>query len=225
MKQRFLLSLFFVCAFMANTRAQISKGAVWVGGSIGYNESKSEPTGSTGSPAKSNTFTFNPAIGTVVKDNLVVGINLLYGHSKSENDGSLNTKANTYGAGVFVRKYFPVISRLYIFGDANAAFTSTKVDRTLPNYGTPPTPPTINTTSKGWISSIGITPGIAFAVSKKFQLETSLNNLFSVAYTSTKTTGPTDYYTGKNHQFNAGIYADGKAQFNIGCRFLLNNKG
>ena len=44
-------------------------------------------------------------------------------------------------------------------------------------------------------------------------------------YTSTKTTGPTDYYKSKSSQFNAGVFADGKAQFNIGFRFLLNNKG
>jgi len=225
MKQRFLLSLVFVCTFMVTTRAQISKGAVWVGGSIGYNESKQEPFGSNASPVKSNTFTINPAIGTVVKDNLVVGINLLYGHTKSENDGTLETKSNTYGAGVFVRRYFPVISRLYIFGDANAAFSSTKTDRTMPNYSNPPASPTIKTTAKSWIGSVGITPGIAFAVSKKFQLETSLNNLLSVAYTSTKTSGPTENYNGKSHQFNAGVYADGKAQFNVGVRFLLNNKG
>jgi hypothetical protein len=223
MKQRFLLSLVFVCAFMVTTRAQISKGAVWVGGNIGYNESKLEPSGTVIKPTKTNTFTISPAIGTVVKDNLVVGINLLYSHSKSENDGStLESKTNSYGGGVFVRKYFPVISRLYIFGDANVSFTSTKNDRTLANYGNGNA---VKTTSKGWIGSIGITPGIAFAVSKNFQLETSLNNLLGVAYTSSKTTGPTDYYNGKLHQLTAGVYADGKAQFNIGCRFLLNNKG
>jgi hypothetical protein len=217
MKQRIVLSLVFVCAFMVTTRAQISKGAVWVGGSIGYNESKLEPTGSTGSPIKTSTVTINPAIGTVVKDNLVVGINLLYSHIKSENNGTIESKTNAYGGGIFVRKYFPVISRLYIFGDANAAFTSSKTDNTLT--------PTIKTTSRSSIGTVGITPGIAFSVSKRFMLETSLNNLLSVAYTSTKTSGPTNYYNGKSHQFAAGVYAEGKAQFNIGCRFLLGNKG
>jgi len=216
MKQRIVLSLVFVCAFMVTTRAQISKGAVWVGGNIGYNESKQEPS-STITPIKSNTFTINPAIGTVVKDNLVVGINLLYSHIKSENDGSLESKTNAYGGGVFVRKYFPVISRLYIFGDANVGFTSTKEDRTQSS--------TIKITTKGWTGAVGITPGIAFAVSKKFQLETSLSNLLGVAYISNKTTGPNNSYNGKSHQFAAGINADGKTQFNIGCRFLLNNKG
>jgi opacity protein-like surface antigen len=208
---------------MVTTRAQINKGALWVGGSIGYNEQKGEPYGTAASPYKSNAFTINPSIGTVVKDNLVVGINLLYNQVKTDNDGnSIKSKTNAYGGGVFVRKYFPVISRLYIFGDAGVGFTSTKTDKTLPNYynGVP-----IKTTSKGWSGAVGITPGIAFAVSKKFQLETSLNNLFSVAYNSNKTTGPTDYYKGKSHQLSAGLYADGQAQFNIGFRFLFNNKG
>ncbi|AEW01984.1 Autotransporter beta- domain protein [Niastella koreensis GR20-10] len=221
MKQRIVLSLVFVCAFMVTTRAQISKGAVWVGGSIGYNQTKQDPGIYNGKPYKTTTLTINPSIGTAVKDNLVVGIELLYNQIKTENDGnSVKSKTNAYGGGVFVRKYFPVITRLYIFGDANAAYAATKNDRTL-STGTNP----IVVTAKGGITSVGITPGIAFAVSKKFMLETSLNNLFSVAYTSTKTTGPTDYYKSKSSQFAAGVFADGKAQFNIGVRFLLGNKG
>ncbi|OQP48681.1 hypothetical protein A4D02_08230 [Niastella koreensis] len=206
---------------MVTTRAQISKGAVWVGGSIGYNQTKQDPGIYNGKPYKTTTLTINPSIGTAVKDNLVVGIELLYNQIKTENDGnSVKSKTNAYGGGVFVRKYFPVITRLYIFGDANAAYAATKNDRTL-STGTNP----IVVTAKGGITSVGITPGIAFAVSKKFMLETSLNNLFSVAYTSTKTTGPTDYYKSKSSQFAAGVFADGKAQFNIGVRFLLGNKG
>src|SRR4051812_42541372 len=125
MKQRFLLALVFVCAFMVTTRAQISKGAIWVGGSFGYNHQGNGPDTSY---TKTNYLNIAPAVGLVVKDNLVVGISLLYGHGKTNtsNSGS-GTKSNDYGAGIFVRQYLPIVSRLYFFGQASANYTSSKL--------------------------------------------------------------------------------------------------
>lgn len=220
MKQRIVLSLVFVCAFMVTTRAQISKGAVWVGGSIGYNQSKSKMDTTI---YKSSTVNINPGVGIVVKDNLVVGISLLYRQQKTNNYLSKEyEKYETYGVGLFVRKYFPVINRLYVFGDAGVNYNHTKGSTEQTNY------PTINkTTSKGWLAGVNITPGVSFAVTKKFHLETSLSNLLGVAYATSKTTpvlppGSTAKpVSSSSDTFTAGLFTDGKAQFNIGCRFLL----
>ena len=217
MKQRFVLSLAFVCAFMVTTRAQISKGTVWVGGNVSYNSQKTDFSQNT-PDYKNNKLSINPAIGTAVKDNLVVGIRLSYENGKTENNGALSEiKTHSYGGGVFVRQYFPVITRLYIFGDAGASFTSSKTDDTHIDNNTK-----VTTTYKTKLASLGITPGIAFAVTKKFQLETSLNNLLSVAYLNSKSGDPNPV---KTTQITGGVFSDGKAEFNIGCRFLLGNKG
>ncbi|MFL5745382.1 MAG: autotransporter domain-containing protein, partial [Niastella sp.] len=131
MKQRIVLSLVFVCAFMVTTRAQISKGAVWVGGSIGYNHQK---FGTDTPYTKTNTFNFSPAVGLVIKDNLVVGISLTYGHGKTNNNGSeIERKNNNYGAGIFVRQYIPIVNRLYLFGEAGANYEYSKYNSTS-NY-------------------------------------------------------------------------------------------
>jgi len=219
MKQRFLLALVFVCAFMVNTQAQISKGSVWLGGSIGYNHQK---YGNDTPYTKTNNFNFSPAVGLVVKDNLVVGISLTYGHGKTTNNGSeKERKNNDYGAGIFVRQYLPIVSRLYLFGEASANYEYSKYSSTsdyLQNgisiY-----------TSKTSIGSLNVTPGLSFAVTKKFLLETSLNNLLGVAYmkgeiTSTMSTSnkPT---VSKNEQFIAGLSSGDKTTFNVGFRFLL----
>jgi hypothetical protein len=208
--------------FIVSAQAQINKGAIWLGGSIGYSQNKQEFA--TNTSVKSSSLTINPAIGKVVKDNLVVGIKLVYGRDKSENSSSsiVDSKTNSYGGGFFVRKYIPVVNRLYVFGDASASYGSFKEKSTLLDYNSNTQ---VKTTTKGWASSIGVTPGIAFAINKSFQLETALNNLFGISYSNTKTSGANTYYPRKSDQFSAGIFTDGKVQFNIGCRFMLNNKG
>jgi hypothetical protein len=225
MKQRFVLSLVFVCAFMVTTRAQISKGAVWVGGTISYNQNKNDYKDTAKKDYKTSSLNVSPSIGIAVKDNLVVGIRLSYGHDKSENyANTLESKSNSYGAGIFVRQYIPVISRLYLFGEASASYTSSKGDATQEDYSTGTTVK-VKTTTKGWSTGLNVTPGLAFAITKKFQVETSLNSLFNVGYGKIKYTSdkPNSYNYGNqtNDSFAAGIFTDGKAQFNIGCRFLL----
>jgi len=220
MKQRFLLSILFVCSFMMTTRAQISKGAIWLGGNIGYNKSK---MGSDTPYLQTSNLNISPAVGIVVKENLVVGIGLLYRRGKSEHNGNqLESKGNTYGVNIFVRKYIPVVNRLYIFGEAGAGYSTSKGHETWLNYYTNPATQT-KSTSKGWSTGLNVTPGLSFAVTKKFHLETSLNSLLGVSYSKSETT-PDKPNTGnpsKNENFTAGLFTDGKVQFNIGCRFLL----
>lgn len=222
MKQKFLLSLVFVCTCIISSQAQINKGATWLGGSIGYSQNKQEMPQNTTN--KSSALTINPVIGKVVKDNLVVGIKLVYGRDKSENSNgsTLESKTNSYGGGFFVRRYIPVVNRFYVFGDASASYISFKEKATQLDYNSNAH---LKTTTKGWASSISVTPGVAFAINKSFQLETALNNLFGITYSNSKTSGANTFYPRKTDQFTAGIFTDGKIQFNIGCRFLINNKG
>jgi hypothetical protein len=201
---------------MITTRAQISKGAIWLGGNIGYNQNKDAP-GDQSNSYKYTSFNISPAIGKVVKDNLVIGFNLLYGQNNTEHIqvGIKNeVKVSNYGGGVLVRQYVPVVSRLYIFGDANAGFTLLKTDY-INTYNSSIS----KSTSKGWAANLGITPGLSYGITKKLHLETSLSNLFAISYTKSKSSGD------KYHRFSTGLATDGKAQFNIGCRFLFNNKG
>jgi hypothetical protein len=227
MKQRFLLSLLFVCSFMITTRAQIHKGAVWVGGSIGYNQYKDAPKDMSERDFKTSTLNISPAVGIAVKDNLVVGIRLNYGDTKTDNNSTIiESKGNNYGGGIFIRQYIPVVNRLYIFGEAAAGYNNTKQTDTYNVFNNGSIVKS-QVTTKGWSSGISVMPGIVFSVTKKFQLETSLSSLLGVTYSKTKTTSEKPG-TGNDKtvsQLTAGIFADGKIEFNIGCRFLINNKG
>jgi hypothetical protein len=223
MKQKFLLSLVFACTFIVSAHAQIKKGGTWLGGSIGYSEQKSDYDGST-SDTKSRTVVISPAIGKVVKDNLVVGISLSYYNSKTENNSSstIDQKGKSYGGGVFVRQYVPIINRLYIFGQGNANFFSTRINETqLDYYGT-----RTKYKTNGWNSSLGITPGVAVSLTKNLLMETGFNNLLYVSYGKNKRSldSPSAPKT-TNSAFSAGVSLENQSSLYLGFRWLINNKG
>lgn len=223
MKQRFLLSLLFVCAFIITTQAQIKKGGIWLGGSIGYNEQKTEYEGTSGT--KNRTIGISPAIGKVVKENLVVGINLNYYNTKTENNGGstiVEQKGKTYGGGLFVRQYVPVIKQLYVFGQGNVGFSSLKLNETQRDYYGTPT----KYKTKGWNSSLTITPGVSVAITKNLQLESGFNNLFHISYAKNKRSldAPSAAKT-TSSSFSAGLSLENQSAFYLGFRWLINSKG
>jgi opacity protein-like surface antigen len=211
MKQKFLLSLVLVCTFIVSTRAQISKGAIWLGGQAGYSQS-SDKSGSI-TNQKQTGFTISPAVGKAVKDNLIVGIAANYLHYKTKSDQGSSRKDDTYGGGLFVRKYIPVVSRLYIFGDARAYFNRVKSEDKSGGY---------TTKIKGVDVGIAVTPGVSYAVTKSIQIETGLNSLFNTRYSTRKQNQ--GFTENKNNTFTTGLFLDNTSQVFIGFRFLINKK-
>lgn len=211
MKQRFLLSLLFVCSLAVTTQAQIRKGATWLGGQAGYSHTSEEAGPSSSKNTQSN-FSISPAVGKAVKDNLIVGISASYAHGKSKSGAAVMSKYNSYGGGVFVRKYIPVIDRLYIYGDASAFFSTS---RTNQEYSTTDRIKTLNV-------GIGITPGLSYAVTNNLQIETGVSSLFSTMYE--KRTQKQGGSEAKYDSFHTGVFLDNKSQLYIGFRFLLNKK-
>jgi hypothetical protein len=211
MKQRFLLSLLFVCSLVVSTRAQINKGAIWLGGQAGYSQS----TNKTGSitTGKVTSFNFSPAVGTAVKENLIVGVFVNYSTYKNKSNITTIKKEETIGGGLFIRKYIPVVNRVYLFGDARAFFNSYK---STDNYGSP------EDKVKGWDAGISATPGVSFAITNKIQIETGLNTLFSTRYQ--KRNHKAGFTETDESSFNTGLFLDNSSQVFIGLRFLINKK-
>ena len=221
MKQKFLLASVIALLLSLTTKAQIGKGSLWLGGGIGFNSSKEYDDTSTYN--KIHGYSVNPAIGKAISENTIVGIDLSYSHneteSKSTNYYTSKVKTDSYGAGIFIRRYVPIISRLYIFGHARAGVGFSKETDTYQDNVRE---------SKTWGPSLNFTPGISFAVNKKLQLETGLNNLFYIGYSHSKITyTPT---TGgltnrESNSFSANASVSGNTPLYIGIRFLINNKG
>jgi hypothetical protein len=223
MKLKFLFSLFALTGVLTS-QAQINKGSVLLGGSIGYNKGKSN---NWQQDLKIKTFIFSPSIGVAVKENLVVGarFDYLQQTQNSKYPASYNTKQDidtkNYGGGLFIRGYVPVINRLYVFGEGTASYTALRET----NTSTSSNSPTKSVSKlKGYSTGLSFTPGVSFAVSKKFQIEGGFNSLFNVSYLKSKTNYSYGYgsvQSEKQELFSAGISHDDQSMFYVGFRFII----
>jgi hypothetical protein len=218
MKLKFSISFLFALTCMATSQAQINKGSVLLGTSIGYSQTKSENLASAGTHFKIQTFKVSPSVGVALKENLVAGIRFNYLNSiqKSTFDPSTHKQDNkNYGGSLFIRRYVPLVSRLFVFGEGSASYNVIREKYTEHYYSL------INDRKgKGWNTGLHITPGIAYGVCKKFQVECGFNSLLGVTYEKNKTTF-NNYNTEERKSFTGGIGQDSQSMFFIGFQFVL----
>ena len=193
--------------------AQISKGSILLGGGIGYSSQENKLEGSTIENKTSN-FYISPAIGIAVKENLIVGGDLSFSSQFQDN---MNNEAiiNYYGAGIYMRKYFTIASRFYIFGQGRVGANIFDGETT---QGTD-----YISTNKGYNVNVGIYPGISFQVNKKLHLETGFNNLVYIQYENgkikTQSLGNVSNATSKSFSVNSSL--NNMSGFYVGLRLLL----
>ena len=156
MRKIFFFSSVF--AFLTFTlQAQINKGSVLLGGNIGFSTNKAKDTS-----LKNNSAYLSPVVGIAVRENLIVGINFSYAHNKNNlNAPTAETEYNSYGAGVFVRKYAPLGKGFYLFGETGLNYQD--YSDTYTGYQ--------KLELKGQNISINLYPGVSYAISKMLQLE------------------------------------------------------
>ncbi len=209
-----LFTLITIVVFTSSSiYAQISKGSILLGGGIGYSSQENKLEGSTIENKTSN-FYISPAIGIAIKENLIVGGDLSFS-SQIQKNGSNETTNNYYGAGIYLRKYLPIASRFYIFGQgrmgANIFDGETK-------HGTD-----YISTNKGYNVNAGIYPGISFQVNKKLHLETGFNNLVYLQYEKvkikTQSLGNVDNATSKSFTVNSSL--NNMSGLYVGFRILM----
>jgi hypothetical protein len=213
MKRKFLLV--FLLAVIANqiADAQIKKGTIFLGGAIGggYSKGGSEPYDS-----KQSTISISPAYGVFTKDNIVWGGDLYFQHNITEfhNGVYLSHQKQFYaGIGAFVRQYFPVANRFYLYGQARLG-VNYQYDNNSNANGL--------TKTRGYGIGVSLHPGLTFALKKHIYLETGLNNLLSLGYTHTKSTQTgTVGSSGKSNSFGFNGNSSGGAEITVGIRFML----
>lgn len=180
MKKTILLFTLSVIICSA-TSAQISKGALLLGGDLSAYTQKQEVV--SGTEYKSNGFMFSPLIGVATKNNLVQGGYLQIGSSKIENNASPGkTKNNNLGVGYFIRKYGLIKNNFYGFiqGNAGVGFykNSYKAPGSEGNY-------------KQTTGGINVSPGLSLKVSKKLHIESGLREIASISYQVNKNSSTT----------------------------------
>lgn len=228
MRKTFTLIVALLClAFVS--RAQISKGSTFLGGSLTLNSSKSEPTaGGNTVENKTSNWGINPQIGIATASNKIVGVFLSFNASSNKQSAAPNTsstyKTNGFGGGVFYRRYFLLSTRFYLFGQGSIGGTSVGEEGAnnngITNY--------IYLKRKGFGINGTLLPGVSFAAGRKVHLEAGLNNLLTLAYQHTKkeeyTAPNTLYRTTPENSFSANVNANGFSSLFIGLRWILPSK-
>lgn len=118
MKQ--LIVLAFVCLTgIQFAGAQVKKGNILVGGSLGvsWSETEEPETKTSGT-----SYHFSPKVGYALTDKWVVGIYAAGNLSEGKSD-VVKSRQKSLTSGVFARNYHMLGDKIALFGEANAGYT------------------------------------------------------------------------------------------------------
>ena len=213
-----------VCIIIVQlAKAQVQKGSLFLGGSIGITKSNGEG----GNGDKSNVFNWNisPQIGKAIDQNKVLGLQFSLGGNTNENTytggNTGKSEGKQLGVGIFYRQYFPIYKKWMFYGQANANlnfFNSSSSTQGIKNQQT-------KLTSGVLTASLGIT----YQVSKKLWLEAGLSNLVGIEYnhqnSETLSSAGVVTSTFKNNSVSANFNLNGSNNFAFGFRWIIPAKG
>ena len=168
-----------VVLLAAISNAQLNKGTILLGGDLSGSAYKTKDGAYEDSGSG---FSMSPVFAVAVKDNRFFGGSLSYGHyENNQPTPSLSSVGNSYGASLFYRYYKAVLNKIFVFVQAGIPVTYAKNEFTQSqNY---------YFTDKSFAVGLTVTPGISVAVSKKIFLESGFNNVASLHYQQSTTTG------------------------------------
>ncbi|MEI9959515.1 MAG: hypothetical protein WDM90_25075 [Ferruginibacter sp.] len=126
-----------------------------------------------------------------------------------------NTKGDNFGVGIFYRQYKKLAKDFYFFTEAGASYFNTKQV-----YDTASV---VLSTDKRTGGRLGLAPGVAYKLCKKFYVELSIPDIAYVQYTNIKTTATGNNNSNEN-QFNfSSTLSNQSFLYNmaIGFRFVF----
>ncbi|MGE4514324.1 MAG: outer membrane beta-barrel protein [Chryseobacterium sp.] len=156
-------------ALFGLSNAQIAKGTTYVSGQVGYSSTQDNNTDS-----KVEDFTIVPTVGYFVGNNLAVGLGVGYANSSTTTTSALTnveTKLSTdaFVVAPFVRKYWTVGEKFYIFGQLEVpmAFGKDKAEYSG-------TASQFNTESKFTSIGVNVKPGLDYFLNKNWSIEATI---------------------------------------------------
>jgi hypothetical protein len=215
--QKKILLVIFISSFVTAVHAQIKKGAIFLGGNIGFSIQDSKTTQATapGFDDKNTYVSISPVFGKAIKDNLILGADIIWSYSKVE---SSLQKTHAYGAGVFIRKYKELGKGFYVFGQTRIGGSYNSLENGYTNNQASSYDKTT-----GYSAAINIYPGVSYSISRKLQLETGFNNL---AYLSFDHSKRIENFNGGvsvvSNTFGLGSSLSSLSGFTLGFRVLID---
>jgi hypothetical protein len=211
MKKNILIFIAIVSA--ANLEAQINKGTLLTGGDMSFTTQSVIQSSLSGTQSTSG-FYFSPVLATAIKNNFFFGGSLSFQSAKSINLLNQEIKNNFYGAGIFLRKYKPILKDLYAFIQPGLSVSWGKADILLNNQSY----------QKSFQVRGDFSTGLSFSVSKKIYLEAGFTNLVTFDFLKTNTIDntqtPAQVTINKRFSFSSSLSAL-TANLSFGFRIML----
>jgi len=200
MKTKILPVITIFIFFISSANAQI-KGLYMLGGNGFYSNSSS----------KTPSYGASIQLGKVVKDNFVIGVTGGYFRYAYPVDSTNSRQVNF---GVFIRKYKSISGKFSFFFQPDATYSTYK---TIAN----------GLTSRFQNVTIGVTPGISYAISKCFQMELIMPDPVFISYMSqTYFDNSGQMLKIKNHVFSASVNLNQSllTNFGLGFKFFIGKR-
>lgn len=216
MKKISILVILTISVCFSTIHAQVSKGAIFLGGNLSFGTQKVNGAGNT-PYLKQNVYSVSPAFGKVIRENLVLGFDAGISFSKSEYiTSSFKNETKAYTAGVFLRQYRPLGKGFYLFLQERLGYQHEDYENT--NTFNPGNDYVRNTVG------LNVNPGLSYAINKKLHIETGFNNLFYLRYSHEKGNNYNNSSGApyKANNFDAGVDLSGFSSLYFGFRLLLN---
>jgi hypothetical protein len=222
MKKTCLLPIFF--ALSLSLSAQIKKGSVLLGTDIsfiGYND-KEENNNLSGKHTGSN-FNISVLAGKAVKDNLFVGLSLIFSSSTTKDMAIGSTQSTdrmikSYGGSVWMRKYFPVARSFYAFVDGGIGASFGNEQRSGSNAQ-----------MKNFGISLNLYPGLSYQITKSIYLDAAISNLANIYYSHSESEEEVSagniVKVGHNHYGISTSLANSSNPLQLGFRWIIPSKG
>ena len=179
--------------FFTIANGQIEEGTLLVGGQLSGSSSDAKYINATGGSfypeTSSKSIGGGVSISKAFKKNDVYGVYLGYSNLKETGNyvnGLYQLKFNFYGAGVFRRKYYKLFSSLSFFNQIGVDFYFNKTYLT-DSIGSPNIP-------NGFSGDLFFTPGVAYRIYKKVDLELLIPSLIGLSYSNNNSFGLYETY-------------------------------
>lgn len=226
MKSKLIALAIAGCLISAWSHAQIRKGSLLFGGSIGYSSYDQTDLDDlyNKTDRKGSELLLSPSFAMAVAGNFFAGVDLTWekGKNKITYPNGIKREANTktIGGGIFVRKYWSVVNKLYIFGQGRVGYESINDDLTSGDIANPVG------YVKGHNIEASVYPGLSFALSKKVHLESMFWNLINFKYTKaneySKIQGNPETKLRSYNDLDVSSSFSNSSYFTLGVKVLLS---
>lgn len=154
-------------ALFGLSNAQIAKGTTYLSGSVGYSQVETN-----NGNLKTENFNVLPTVGYFVNTNLAIGLGVGYQTEKTTTTTTLSetvTKKPAFVVAPFVRKYWTLSEKLYIFGQLAVPMQFGKTENEITIGNT-------TTSTEAKYTQIGVTvkPGLDYFLNKNWSIEATI---------------------------------------------------